>query len=457
MNLHSIEVKAPNTKLNRIEERSKRDRRALFNNLGHVIDLDLLRECYASLDGSKAVGVDGVTKEEYGKSLEGNLRALLMKIRKQTYIPRASRIREIPKADGNMRPLAIACFEDKIVQEAVRRVLERIYEPLFLECSYGFRPKRSCHMALAALNGYLMDWHCGAVLEIDLRQYFNTIPHESLVRLLKLKIADTRFLWLITKLLKAPSQTADGNMMKNEIGSPQGSILSPVIANLFLHYVIDVWFAWLNQTRLRNSGKMVRYADDAVFVFRTLEEARTFLHELRIRLESFGISLNEEKTKAIVFGRKPSGEILKKGLRPPTFSFLGFIHVWRTSWNRKRGVSFLRVQRRTCPKRFRKKLAEIKQYIRSNRHDKNLLVSMTRVVRGYLNYFAINDNKQRITQFLREVERLLFKWLNRRSQKGWMEWQRFRQILERVGWPKPKILKDIFFESSHYRPKASEC
>lgn len=170
----------------------------------------------------------------------------------------------------------LACHEDKIVQEAVRRILERIYEPNFLDCSHGFRPKRGCDTALVALNEHLKSYDCGAVLEIDLRKYFNTIPHEPLIRLLKLKISDSRFLNLIIRLLKAPTLGMNGKEERNEVGSPQGSILSPVISNLYLHYVLDIWFSWINDSQFGGSARVVRYADDAVFIFRTLEMARTF-------------------------------------------------------------------------------------------------------------------------------------------------------------------------------------
>jgi group II intron reverse transcriptase/maturase len=185
------------------------------------------------LDGRKAVGIDGITKEEYGKNLDSNLTELLNKIRRGSYHPKASRIQEIPKADGSTRPLAIACFEDKIVQEMVRRILERIYEPWFLDCSHGFRPKRGCKTALASLHKHLMRWDCAAVLDIDLRKYFNSIPHEYLLQFLRMKITDERFMRLIIKLLKAPTLNDEGIPVRNELGSPQGSILSPLAANLY--------------------------------------------------------------------------------------------------------------------------------------------------------------------------------------------------------------------------------
>jgi RNA-directed DNA polymerase len=423
------------TKLDRVEKRSRANRKAVFNNLGHLINLEMLRLCHHRLDGKKAVGIDGITKEVYERNLEENLKDLLMRIRKGSYHPKPSRITEIPKADGSKRPLAISCYEDKIVQEAVRRILEKIYEPIFRDYSHGFRPGRSCGSALVALNEHLNSYDCDAVLEIDLRKYFNTIPHEPLLRLLKLKIQDQRFLHLIFRLLKAPTLNKEGRPERNEVGSPQGSILSPIIANLYLHYVMDIWFSWVNDKEFVRGGNLVRYADDAVFTFPTLKMAQEFKILLVERLKSFGISINEDKTHVLACGPGTAFDYEHKGLRMPTFTFLGFLHVWGKAYSRKRKAWFWRVKRRTCPKRFRKKLFEIKTFTSQHRHDKNLLIRIKRIVRGYLNYFAINDNLKRARQFVKEVRRMLFKYLNHRGGNRKMNWERFSKILEKVKFP----------------------
>lgn len=438
------------TGLDRIEQRSRQDRDAVFNNLGHQINRDLLEACFHSLDGSKAVGIDNVTKEQYEQNLEENLSQLLVKIRRGSYHPQASRIVEIPKSDGSLRPLAIACLEDKIVQEAVRRIVEAIYEPVFLECSHGFRPGRGCHTALIALDKNLKSQDCEAVLEIDLRKYFNTIPHEPLVEILKSKITDQRFLYLIIKLLKAPTLNEAGIAIRNEVGSPQGSILSPVIANLYLHHVLDTWFAWINESHYGGSAHMVRYADDAVFSFRNIVQAERFRVLLEKRLAKFGISLNEAKTKVLISGQRAAARCKLSGQPMPTFTFLGFLHVWGTSVNRKTGKEFWRVKRHTCPKRFKKKLSEIKADIRKNRHQKDLVARVKRVTQGYLNYFAINDNAKRISQFVNEVKRLLYKYLNRRSQRRSFNWPQFTEILRKENFPDARILRNLFFD---LRPK----
>lgn len=444
---HSIGAKALATKLDRVEQRSRQDKGTVFNNLGHLIDLELLRKCYDNLDGTKAVGIDGISKEAYGKNLKDNLQQLLLRIRRGDYHPQASRIVEIPKASGGKRPLAIACFEDKIVQEATKEIVERIFEPLFTDNSHGFRPRRDCHTALAALDKHLWEWECGAVLEIDLQKYFNTIPHEPLIRMLKAKISDERFLRLIIKLLKAPILNAAGEEEWNEIGSPQGSILSPVISNVYLHYVLDTWFDWINSSQLGGSAHLVRYADDAVFTFRSITDAQRFRKQLEKRLAEYGIRLHEGKTAILPSGKREAGRHERLALRMPSFTFLGFTHVWGISVNRKTGKRFWRVKRRTCSKRFTNKLAEMKSFIQKNRHEKDLIPRTKRALQGYLNYFAIMDNGKRCSQFIQEVRRQLFKWLNRRSQKRSFDWDQFGLIMKRVDFPDSCHLKNPFFDS----------
>jgi RNA-directed DNA polymerase len=423
----------------------------MFNNLGHVIDLNLLRTCFYSLDAKKAVGVDGITKEMYGKKLDANLQSLLKRIRDQSYYPKPSRVIEIPKTDGSMRPLAISCIEDKIVQEAVRRILERIFEPHFLDCSYGFRPGRNAHQALANLGKRLLQKDCSMAVDVDLKKYFNSIPHRQLGKILQIKVKDRRFLYLIIKLLKAPTVDKDGSVKKNEVGSPQGSILSPLLANIYLHYVLDIWFKKMNEDALRGEGHMVRYADDVFFTFTSPKSAKLFHGELIKRLEGFGLEVNAAKTKMIPCGTKVAGKYAEIGRKMPTFSFLGFLHVWGRSVNRKAGIEFWRVKRRTDPIRYRKKLAEIRLHLFKHRHDKRLFPYTISVVRGYLEYFAVNDNARRIKMFLQEVKRFLFQALNRRSNKKSYLWKQFTRYLELNHYPTKVALKDLFFVSRSYK------
>lgn len=262
MAVHSNDRMTWNTKLNHIGARARNHPDTVFNNLGHVLTVDLMRKAYQELSGNKAVGVDKVTKAAYGEALDENISNLLRRIRRKQYRPKASRIVEIPKEDGSTRPLAISCFEDKMVEWAVSQVLEQIYEPVFLQSSYGFRPDRSCHDALRALNQHTHSCEDGAVVEIDINKCFNTISSEHLMPILKLKISDTRFLWLIESLLTAPI-IEEGQAVPTKKGCSQGSVVSPILCNIFLHYVIDEWFHTVKQTHIRGKAEQVRYSDDS--------------------------------------------------------------------------------------------------------------------------------------------------------------------------------------------------
>ena len=275
MSVHSIDGSTWLTKLERIGELSTHDKSAVFNNIGHLICIDMLKEQYRQLDGKKAAGIDDMTKLTYGEKLEENLINLIKRIRRGTYEPKPARITEIPKEDGSTRPLAISCLEDKLIQSAVSTILGKIYEPVFLPSSYGFRPNQNCHDALWALNQLTMKNRNGAVIEIDIRKYFNTIPHAVLMKLLEKKISDKRFLRLIYVLITAPILERD-NTSKNTCGCPQGSIVSPIMANIYLHYCIDEWFDEIKRTSIRGNADQIRYADDMVFTFEWQGEAKRF-------------------------------------------------------------------------------------------------------------------------------------------------------------------------------------
>ncbi len=311
MTVHSNDRVSWLTKLERIGELSARNRAMVFNNIGHLLGADMLKEQYQRLDGKKAVGIDKVTKETYGKALDENINDLTKRIRRGTYKPKPSRITEIPKEDGSTRPLAISCVEDKLVQSAVSALLTKIYEPIFLPCSYGFRPGQSCHDALKALMSSVFPNMNGAIVEIDIRKYFNSIPHSVMMDLLRKKISDQRFLRLIEVLITAPIM--DGNKeVKNTCGCPQGSIISTIMANIYLHHVIDEWFESIKQSHFRGRAELIRYADDMVYTFERPEEAKRFYNVLPKRLAKYGLEMHDEKSQLIKAGLEQHNERIDK-------------------------------------------------------------------------------------------------------------------------------------------------
>lgn len=431
MTVTPVDGEKKTTKLERIGKRAKFQKDGVFNNLAHAVDLDLLRECYRQLDGKKAVGIDGETKASYGEKLEGNLEDLLARIRRNAYKPQASRLVEIPKEDGSTRPLAISCFEDKIVQQAVAKILTVIYEPQFLLCSYGYREGVNGHEALRALMKYSNQNPDGVTIEIDLRKYFNTIPHDSLQGILREKITDKRFLKLVEKLIRAPVM-ANGKAELNRIGCPQGSIISPILSNIYLHHVIDNWFHEISKSHLRGRADMVRFADDMVFVFQFKEDAEKFYKVLPKRLEKYGLKLHEDKSSMLRSGSRAAEEADKRGERLPIYKFLGFVCYWGRSRNGR-----WRLKYKSRPDRFVGKLKGLRKYLKeslSERTDK-VLERVKRTVKGWINYHAISDNQRRVSSFILLSKRALLSWINRKGGNRKMNWGRFGTLMKRINYP----------------------
>lgn len=445
MTIHS-DGQSRTTKLERVSKLSAKEKATVFNNLGHIIEIPLLKEIYNNLNGKKAIGIDGMTKEEYGVKLDENLKALHIRICRGTYRPQPARLVEIPKEDGSTRPLAISCLEDKLVQSAVNAILMSIYEPLFLPTSFGFRPGKNCHQALMALSNHAFQQYDGAVVEIDLRKFFNTLPHDKVLRCLEKKISDAKFLRLVNKLMKTPIIDESGLVTPNEIGCPQGSIISPTIANLYLHEVIDEWFEETKRNHLMGKAEMVRYCDDMVFLFQKPKDAERFHRVLPKRLEKYGLKLHEEKSQIIQSGRIAAKRANEKGERLPTYKFLGFTCYWGRS-----RVGFWRLKYTSRKDRFATKLKGLRQYLWENLNTRDtlgLIKTVVRVVKGWVNYHAISDNQRRVSAFLERSEKLLFSWFNRRGRKYPITWDKFTKILKRVKFPKTYKVVSMF-------PKAS--
>jgi RNA-directed DNA polymerase len=416
---------------------AKRDKQLRLTALLHHVTPELLRASYLELKRQAAPGVDGMTWREYGRQLEKRIADLHDRIHRGTYRAQPSKRAWILKADGRQRPLGIAALEDKIVQQAVKTVLEQIYEEDFLGFSYGFRPGRSCHNALDALWMGIVHRKVSYVLDADIRGFFDAICHGWMDKFLRHRIADRRILRLIQKWLTA-GVSEEGRWSRTTLGTAQGAVISPLLANVYLHYVLDLWVNQWRKRHARGSVIIVRYADDFVMGFQHRDDAERCLRELRRRLEQFGLQLHPEKTRLIEFGRYAAERRARRGQgKPETFDFLGFTHYCSTT----RDGAFT-IKRQSIAKRVRAALQKVKVQLRRRLHHAVAETGawLQLVVRGWFNYHAVPSNFRRLSQFRQQVARLWLQSLRRRSQKGrsWT-WKRFDRLIER--WlPRPKIL-----------------
>jgi RNA-directed DNA polymerase len=430
------------TDLTRIGERARKQPDLVFTSLyHHVTDLDNLRASYETLDGDKAVGVDGVTKEQYGDNLEGNLQNLSDRLKRMGYRPQPRRRSYIPKPGSKKgRPLGISCFEDKIVELAVKRVLEPIYEEIFEDSSYGYRPGRSQHECLDELGRTIQQRRVSYVVESDIRGFFDEVSHKWMLKFLKHRIGDARILRLISRMLKGGIME-DGLVRASEKGTPQGSILSPLLSNIYLHYALDLWFSRRIKRQCRGEAYYFRFADDFLACFQYQRDAGLFRNRLAERLERFGLEVAEEKTRSIEFGRFARSEAQGRGGKPNEFTFLGFTHYCGKTRTGK-----FRLKRRTSRKKFAQSLQEFTEWARKSRSvlRKGEMLRRTKArIDGHLNYYAITDNLERCSAYRHFATRILFKWLNRKSQRRAYSWKGYVQALRWVGWPKIYIRRDL--------------
>ncbi len=397
------------------------DKTLVFSNLMTHVNEDSLMEAFKALEGSKALGVDGISKSKYGKNLEVNLKALSERVQRGTYRPQPKREVLIPKANGKTRPIAITCFEDKLVDWVVSKILTQVFEPLFIKTSFGYRPNKSADDAIKACHYSLCKNTRKHVVEIDFSCFFNTIPHRKLMKVLRKRISDRRFKGLIGRFLKGELITHEGNRLPNEIGTPQGSVMSPALANIYLNEVIDQWF-------LRNhslfSNVIVRYADDAIFFFEREGNAVKFLNDLKQRVEQFGLRLNEDKTHILKIEKKNHKQ----------FNFLGFTFYWGKQGSR----CILKIK--TQKEKLIKSIMEFTQWIKNIRNQEKLkeIWALARSkVQGHINYFGYQMNALKLNHFYQEVIKALFKWLNRRSQKRSYSMEGFHERLRNFPLMKP--------------------
>src|SRR6266850_1420898 len=434
-----------------VREVARKDKRAQFTALLHHVTVARLQESFYALKREAAPGVDGLTWREYETDLEANVTSLHGHVHRGTYRAQPSRRTYIPKADGRQRPLGIAALEDKIVQHAVVTVLNAIYEEDFLGFSYGFRPGRGQHDALDALWVGIMRKRVNWVLDADVRDFFSTIDHEWMITFVKHRIADPRILRLIQKWLRA-GVSEDGTWTKAEVGTPQGAVISPLLANVYLHYVFDLWVRRWRRRSATGDMIVVRYADDVVLGFEHRVDAERFLDEWKDRLRQFGLELHPDKTRLIEFGRHAVEQRKRRGeSKPETFNFLGFMHVCGTT--RKTG-RFI-VKRQTIRKRLSAKLHALKAELRHRWHTPVVQLGqwLRSVVQGWFNYHAVPGNMDSLNAFRSQVLRYWFRALRRRGQRRPLTWARFLRLVGR--WlPSARILHphpNVRFDATHPR------
>jgi len=430
------------TKLRRIAEKARKEPGFKFTSLYHLMDEELLRGCFKRLSKDAAAGIDKMTKDLYAENLEANLSNLIDRLHRMAYIPQPVRRRYIPKPGSTkQRPLGIPCFEDKLVQAGLVRILESVYEQDFIGDSYGFRPKRSCHDALKALSQAVENNPTNHIVEADIKGFFDNVNQQWLMTFLAHRIADKRIQRMVKRFLRA-GVAEDGSVTVSDEGTPQGGVISPLLANIYLHYVLDLWFEKVYRKSCGGYARLIRYADDFVVCFQYKPDAQRFREELVKRLGMFGLEVEPTKTKVMEFGRFAVQTARKRGGRAETFDFLGLTHYCGT---RKDGKGF-RMKRVTARKKFIAKLKIFKEWLKKARilKTKELWETAKAKLRGHYNYYGVTDNLRGIARFGKRVEKLLFKWLNRRGKKNCLNWAKFDEILKRFPLPKPRIRVSMF-------------
>ena len=417
------------TSLLAIAKKAQESKPTRFHNLYRLIDEQHLHQSWLFIRQNAAYGVDRISAKQYEENLDDNIRNLVERLKRKSYRARLVRRHWIPKSDGRMRPLGIPVVEDKLLQLAVTRILEAIYEQDFLSCSYGYRRRKGALDAVHELTVKLQFGRYSFVVEADIAAFFDRIDHDRLIEMLSWRIADKQLLRLIKKWLKAGVLETDGRVTHPDTGSPQGGVISPMLANVYLHYTLDLWFQEVVKAHCRGEACLIRYADDFVCGFEYEQDAQRFYKALGLRLEKFGLQLAVAKTRIIRFCRNDEPGTAR-------FDFLGFEFFWG---NDRKGVA--RVQRRTSRKKLRNSLATFTQWCKKSRHlaVRKLFPLLKPKLRGYYQYYGVIGNLDSLREFFEQSKKILWKWLNRRSQRRSLTWQGFADLLDYFQVPRPRI------------------
>lgn len=437
--MDSTEIRnSTETKLKRIAWLSSKDSSKMFGQLIHHFNTKSLKACFDELPAKKARGIDGMGKAQYGENLEENLQNLVQKMKTLSYRMGPVRQVQIPKGDGKgVRSLGISNFEDKIIQKMTHKVLESLYEPLFLECSYGFRPGRGCHGAIKALHQHLFQNDVEVVIDIDIANFFGTISHHKMEEILRTKITDQKFMQYISRMFKA-GVLADGDLVMSEEGVTQGSLCSPILSNIYAHEVIDKWFEKVVKVYCKGRVELFRYCDDAVICCQYQRDAERIKEALSKRLTKFDLSLNEKKTRLVQFSRVKANQ----GVKREAFDFLGFTFYWGKS---RKGFFIPKVK--TNGSRLCKKLKGINAWareVRSKAPLKEIWGTFCQKLEGHIQYYGVSFNDKKVSSFRAKAIKIMFKWLNRRSQRKSFKREKFESFMLKFPPPKARVCHVLF-------------
>lgn len=427
--------------LSLISGHARRDPTFQFTSLAHLLDEEYLRDCYTSLNRNKAVGIDNVSWEDYGMNLDENLERLVLKLKRKKYTPKPAKRVYIPKGKTDKRPLGISALENKIVERGITNILESIYEEDFLNSSYGYRPNRNCHQAIKKLNDLIMFQPINHIVEADIKGFFDNVSHDELIEFIRIRINDTTLLDLIKKFIRA-GYIDGGLLVRSDRGISQGSILSPILANIFLHYVLDIWFDTIVKNHVKGYCEIVRYSDDFVCVVRHVDDARRIEQGLKNRFNKFGLEIHPTKSRSFSFGRFERGNAKKQNRSSNTFDFLGFTHYC----DRSRKGNF-KVGRKTSRKKYTAKCIEMNLWLKAIRNmvkTKEWWETLKAKLRGHFQYYGVSENYNGIERFYKFTIKVVRKWMNRRSQKRKMSWEKFINYLGHYPLPKPRIVHNFY-------------